>query len=409
MWSAWYCIFTESHTHGGNYNNDYNLEYSYKYNYGEPLQLNIMAPKSQSRWDMPNKTLGMSASEYVRDNCARLLDRELAQDLNAAGFDTNRAAVEKKRERLGIGKMWVHGNTYAPYDGFSPIAESSFAKYDSPPVINADRVAIFPDLQFPYANHEFTNKVLDLCRQWEVKHCILAGDVIECSSLTHFDPAWDGSANSEGISDDVADDLIDAIANMPKKVADEVRKVIEKHGRKTLASATSVSEEWGYAKKHLAQLIKQFDNVVWIVGNHEGRILRQMQSPVLPLDLKKMFVGDEPKISIAPYYYALVNSNGEAWRIIHPKSAGRDDPQVYASKLLCHVVMAHSHHWNLGKDRSGKFFAISTGAMVDERRLAYSSQRDNKSFQHLLGATIIRGGKPWLLGEDSQWELLKKL
>ena len=376
--------------------------------YGEPLQLNIMA-KPQSRWDTPNKTLGMTATEYVRENCARLKDQELASDLYMAGFDTNRAAVEKKRERLGIGKAWAHGNIYMPYNAKSLISESSFAKYDSPPVIEADRVVVLPDIQFPYHHHEFLNHILDLCKAWNVKHCVLAGDVIENSSLSHFDPAWSGAGNPEGISDSVTDDLLDAMAKMPKKVADEVRSVINKHGRKTITNADGISDEWGYAKKPLATIISLFDTLVWMLGNHEGRLLRQMQSPFLPDHLLKMFVGDDPKISIAPYYYTIVNSGGETWKIIHPKSAGRDDPQIYASKLLCHVVMAHSHHWNLGKDRSGKFFAISTGACVDNARLPYAAQRDNKGFQHMLGATIIRNGKPWLLGEDSDWNLLKKL
>ncbi len=368
-------------------------------------------PKQQSRWDMPNKTLGMSATDYVRNNCARLLDRELALDLNAAGFDTNRAAVEKKRERLGIGKMWVHGNSYAPYEATSPISESSFAKYDSPPVIEIDKVVILPDLQMPFHEANFTNRVLELGKSWNVKYAILAGDLLENAALTHFDPAWLPSEEIDtgNIPNKLADDLLDLMADIPKSSKGKLKKIIEKHGRTDNKTVSSISQEWHHARMGIRELIGAFDHNLWIMGNHTGRLLRQMQSPLLPADVKRLFVGDDNRVDVAPYYFAIVKSGGVEWRIVHPKSAGRDDPQIYASKLLCNIVMAHSHHWNLGKDRSGKFFAISTGAMVDESRLPYIATRDQKTFQHLLGATFIMNGKPYLVGEDTDFDAMKKM
>jgi len=348
-------------------------------------------------WDTPLKKLGgVTAREYLVKNAWSMTDLDITRELAAAGFRRSISSIKNHRQEGGFVKF--HGEVI--------VKESPFVKYDSPPVIEADRVAILPDIQFPYHHAEFVNNVLALCKAWNVKHCVLAGDVIENSSLTQFDPAWDGDANPEGISDDLADELADVIAKLPKSAAQQVKAVIEKRGRKTLPNASGVSDEWHIARKELRKLVDCFDDLVWTIGNHEGRVLRQVQSPIFPEDLKRMFLGDEAKVRIAPYYYAIVKSGGVEWRVIHPKSSAKYDSRHYASKFLTNIAMAHSHQWVMQKDRSGKYWGIEIGAMVDERRLPYVSQRDAKHDAHLLGALIIRNGKPWLLGEDSDWEAL---
>ena len=143
------------------------------------------------------------------------------------------------------------------------------------------------------------------------------------------------------------------------------------------------------------------------MGNHEGRILRQMQSPFFPEDLRRLFVSE--KVGISPYYYCILKSGGIDWRISHPKTSSKGDAKWYASKYLVNFIMAHNHHLVMQRDRSGKFWGIDTGHMVDERRLPYVSQRDTRMDMHLLGATLILEGRPILLYEDSPWNLLKRL
>jgi len=366
-------------------------------------KLRIGGSLIKQNWKSIIPALKMSGEDYIRQNAMRMTDHDIVHRLASAGVTTTVVAIEKHRYRMGIIKT---GGTNSQV-----IGESPFVKYDSPLVIEADRIAILGDIQFPYHEAAFINKVLDLCRIWNVRHCVLAGDVIECASLTHFDPNWEGEGNSHGIPDEALDDLIAIKQSLVKNstMAGKLEAIIEKHGRQEKASAGNVSEEWGYAKKDLAKLIQQFDDIVWEVGNHEGRVLRQMQSPFLPDDLKRMFVGEEPKVRIAPYYYTLAKSSGVEWRITHPKSSAKGDSKWYASKYLTNVIMAHNHHLVMQRDRSGKFWAIEIGCCVDERRLPYVSQRDSKGDAHVLGAAILRDGKCWLLHEDVDWETLAKL
>ena len=359
-------------------------------------------------WSKHLDTLDCSLDEYITRNAAGLTDVQLSQRLTPAyGSRISINAVTKRRGLvLGVAKTGGPNSVLRQV-----VSESPFTKYDSPPQIESDRVAIFPDIQAPYQDSSFINKVLDLCNSWDVKDAILAGDAIENSSLSHFDPAWvdEVDIHEGSLPDKIADELIDLMDTMPKAAKDKLRGFIEKKGRKSNKTASGAGQEWHHARIALREMCSQFDRMIWTIGNHEGRLLRQIQSPMLPQDVKRLFLGEDARVEIAPYYYCMVISGGETWRIIHPKSSGRGDAQWYCSKYLQHVIMAHSHHWLMAKDRSGRFFAIEAGAMVDENRLPYVSQRDTKMHKHLLGAVILRDGKPYLLGEDTDFELMKKM
>jgi hypothetical protein len=112
---------------------------------------------------------------------------------------------------------------------------------------------------------------------------------------------------------------------------------------------------------------------------------------------------------IAPYYFSLLHTELGTWRLSHPKTAAKYAHIKLADKYDCHYAMCHSHYWALAKSTNGKHFAIQMGHCVDERRLPYAAQRDNPREAHSLGALIIRGGRPYLLHKDTDWELYKKL
>jgi len=355
-------------------------------------------------WSKKIDSLGVTGDEYLKQSSIGMTDAQIAEVITKhTGRKVTFDIVNSHRRRLGIYKT---GGPNTAVVGVSP-----YAKYDSPPLIEADKIVILGDVQAPYTHSDFTNRVLDLAKAWGVKHSVLAGDLLEFSSLTHFDPQWvdQRDIETQGIPDKLADDLISLMDSLPKSVKAKMKSVIEKHGRQSNVTASGAGEEWHHARKTIRRLVEFFDHSEWIMGNHCGRLLRQIQSPLVPNDLKRLFADDSDKVHISPYYFCELISNHVKWRVIHPKSAGRDDPQIYASKLLTNIIMCHSHHWNFGKDRSGKFFSISNGCLVDERLLAYVATRDQKTFQHLLGATFIMYGKPYLVGEDTDFDAMGKM
>jgi len=146
------------------------------------------------------------------------------------------------------------------------------------------------------------------------------------------------------------------------------------------------------------------------MGNHEGRALRIFQSPLMPSELLvQVNQGNNPLWRTAPYYYSHLDTCAGRYQIEHPKSAAKTMPAALANKFLCHVLAGHSHDWSLRRDLSGQHWAIAMGHCVDETRLAYAAQRHTTRDAHRLGAVIVRDGYPWLLGEESPWEGLKRL
>ena len=79
-----------------------------------------------------------------------------------------------------------------------------------------------------------------------------------------------------------------------------------------------------------------------------------------------------------------------------------------AAKFQCHVIVGHSHIWKVGRDISGRYWAIAAGHCADEERMAYAAIRHSKRMSHVSGAVIIRDGFPWVLNEWTPWDRLKK-
>ena len=63
------------------------------------------------------------------------------------------------------------------------ITESPYPKYDEPLVMEGDAL-ILPDAEFPFHNSEFLNRVLDLSQAWNIRQCIVAGDLLHFDSIS---------------------------------------------------------------------------------------------------------------------------------------------------------------------------------------------------------------------------------
>jgi hypothetical protein len=285
------------------------------------------------------------------------------------------------------------------------IPESPYPRYDEPPIIQGDAL-IIPDAEIPFHHAEFINRVLDLADVWEIRTMISAGDLLHFDSLSGWEPNWAVKPNG-GLSEKDEKRLMDIAMTLPKnhqqKVIDTIVDIggaVEEHG---------FSGEMHHARKVLNALNGCFDSLVWVLGNHEGRLLRAINSPVEPSELLNMMRLEEGKWRIAPYYYCLLETEQGTYRITHPKSAANGTARFLCSQYFQHIIMGHSHKMFFDFDPSGKYYAIQAGHCVDEERLAYCAQRDAKRDSHKLGAVIVRGGYPYLLHELIDWERMKKL
>lgn len=160
------------------------------------------------------------------------------------------------------------------------------------------------------------------------------------------------------------------------------------------------------ALKVLAQI---FPTIHYILGNHDSRFLRKLQAPLMPQTLLNFLGLNEPCWQIAPYFYGILVSGGEKFRVEHQHSAAPNSAVKLADKNECHTINAHNHVQSIQWSTSGRYYAISSGCAVDESRLPYAAQRSSQRPAHMNGAVIVREGYPYVLHPRSPFERLMKM
>ena len=298
---------------------------------------------------------------------------------------------------------WVTKSNKGQY-AFNPIVESPYPKYNQPLEQTGDCL-IIPDPEFPYHHADFINRCLDLADSWKIKQCNIAGDAMHFNSISHWEANWRHD-NGGDLSDKAHKELMDFLPRLPKRLQDEYLQTLE---NLEPVHDDDVGGEVEVAKKAFVSMSELFDDIVYVIGNHDGRLLSALNSPMFADQLKQFTVGDNPKYRIAPYYYSILHTVTGDYRITHPVSAAQNAATSIANQYQMHVIMGHSHAYSRSMDASGNYWAIQSGCAVDEERLAYCAQRDRGSKRHVLGAVIVRDGFPYDLSMKTPWDLWKRL
>lgn len=283
------------------------------------------------------------------------------------------------------------------------IAESAYPIYDKPLVMTGDAL-ILPDMEIPFHHAEFINRCLELADRWGVKQAILAGDVLHFDSLSGWEPAWTNTKTG-GLTASAEAELMEFAKTLSPKKQGELMTKLGDIGQRT--EEDGASTELDIASRELKKLATQFEHIDFVIGNHEGRLLRALNTALDPkILLKNLELSGDPKWRIAPFYFSYLDTAQGRYQIEHPKNAGKFSASKLVSKYLTHVIMCHSHQLNYTFDPSGQYYAIEMGCTVDETRLPYVAQRHNTSPMHALGAVIVRDGIPWLLHAKTDWARL---
>jgi hypothetical protein len=287
------------------------------------------------------------------------------------------------------------------------IPDSIYPRYDTPLEMEGDAV-VLPDIEAPFQHAEFFNRVLDLADAWQVKQAIVAGDLLHFDSITAWEANWVERGNG-GLSEIAERKLMNAAMSLPAKHQEEMMNAIVNIGGEMEDGDPNISQELRAARKCVTAMADCFDNIDFVLGNHDGRFLRTIGSSMFPEELLRLVDQNNPKWRIAPYYYSYLMTETGKYQIEHPKTYAKNSPVKLAAKYQCHILQAHSHKWLWDVDPSGTYYAIHMGCIVDEMRLPYAAQRHNTSEAHLQGAVIVRNGYPYLLGDRTPWDDYKKM
>jgi hypothetical protein len=282
----------------------------------------------------------------------------------------------------------------------SSVPASIYPLWNEPLKSEGDAL-IITDIEAPFQDGEFINRVLDFADAWGVRTLHLAGDLLHYDSLSKWGSEWTQDKEIQ------AGKLIDFVVNLKGKRREEGIKVLEDSG--LISFQTGLSGELSASRK-LFRSLNSFDEIIVALGNHDDRYLRTLNQELSPQELLHQIDRHlDERWKIAPYYYSIIETEKGTFRAEHPRGAGKNTAIDLAIQYHQHIIMGHSHRWSVNRDPSGKFWCIQTGHCVDENRLAYVMQRSAKRDAHVLGATIIRGGYPFVLSPESPFELLKRM
>jgi hypothetical protein len=279
------------------------------------------------------------------------------------------------------------------------IGESPYPKWDNPITTEGDAL-IFTDVEAPFQHSEFINRCLDLADTWGIQTIVFAGDLLHYDSLSKWGSEW--------IEDreDLSETLIHIMEKLDTVQREMMRNELSKQG---MFTDNGLSDELS-ASRSVFRSFGSFKTKVVALGNHDDRYLRALDKALSPNELlHQMDVSKDASWRIAPYYYSLIETEKGTFRATHPRGAAKNTAIALAVQFHQHVVMGHSHRWAKQRDPSGDYWAIQTGHLVDEERLAYVMQRDAVRDAHVLGCTIIRGGYPFVLSPEVPWEIMKQM
>ena len=334
-------------------------------------------------------------------------DEEINQlvSLKSRGYTYTQIAEVLGRTKSSVKSKMKRARTGDDVEG-GVIPESRFQLYNDPLVMEGDAI-VLPDIELPFHNAEFMNRCLDLVDTWGIKKAIVAGDLLHFDSLSTWEANWI-KENGYGISENIEKKLMDMAMRLPSKYQDEVIATIMSFDKETDEMGSGVSRELAEARKVVRIMTEIFDEVDFILGNHDDRFLRAIKSPMFPSEILRLVEAGD-KWRVKPYYYSKLISGDETFQIEHPKTWAKSSPYKLAAKFQCHILQAHSHKWGIDLDISGSYWAIHMGCIVDEWRLPYAVQRHNTADAHALGAVIVRDGYPYLLSERTPWNDYKKM
>lgn len=287
----------------------------------------------------------------------------------------------------------------------SIVPKSMYPQYNTPLVAQGNAI-IMSDVEAPFHHSDFINKCLELANSWKIQTLILNGDFLHFDSISSWEANWT-EQQKLGLSEEQERIMVDFIKRLPEHYQEEGFSLLTEIDGGELASP-NFSTEMQAVRDVVGAFTRQFKDIYVVLGNHEGRLLRAMQTPLFPTDLLQLINANE-QWHVAPYYYMKLVSGENEYLIEHPKNSTRTTASWLAMKYLTNVIVGHSHLVEHVYDRSGKYHAITSGCCVDEDRLPYASQRHNASQAHALGAVIVRNGVPWLLTEKVDWEALNKI
>jgi len=212
---------------------------------------------------------------------------------------------------------------------------------------------IMGDIHIPYHHAQWMEKVVRIGKRYKIRKVIIPGDLFEMKYFSRF-----------------------------PKLNDSV-----------------VEEEIDICRQILNWLKSQFREVHVFPGNHDERLARKLEGKIRFKKFLEWITYEA--INVYEHHQVYV---GNTWLIAHPgnySQTNTEPAKTLAEKFHKNVAVGHTHKWSMGKDRSGKYWAIEIGMCADYDRIEWLHRELTKHPIPQLGALIIDiNEKPILLHNE---------
>lgn len=243
--------------------------------------------------------------------------------------------VDEASVRRGLAKVG-----YKPYLLPTAFQKKLAVSLETPIWINATRTglgggAICSDFHLPLTNWSLVNEFIDHARDIKAtKWCVIAGDFFNIDSLSQFD---------------------------------------------FKQAESSLGAEQYAGNEVMRKLLETFEHIYFSWGNHDARVHKALGYSVdfgtaMRMMLFELTPEEMSRITFSNLDYVLIHTAQGDYRVNHPKaysSAPLTQARKMASKYLCHIVNAHSHHTAISHDLSGKFVCAELGGFFEKDKTLY--------------------------------------
>jgi hypothetical protein len=194
--------------------------------------------------------------------------------------------------------------------------------------------AVIADVHVPLTDWNLVDAALKQYKSLGLKHLLLAGDLWNLDALSEFDFKH-GDAGLE-------------------------REIIE-------------------GNAFVKRLLKQFDSVTLLWGNHCARLHKKLGYAVdfersMRMLLHELTPAEHCRLKISNLDHAYVSAGKRTYYVCHPKQYSRvplSGALKLAAKVNASVITAHSHHSAQGWDASGQHVVAELGGLFDARKTQY--------------------------------------
>lgn len=195
--------------------------------------------------------------------------------------------------------------------------------------IPPEGVVLTADWHIPLFDHEYANKMM---RATVDKHSaiIIAGDFFNFDALSSYDPKQMGT----------------------------------------------IEDELQAGREILGGLSQYFDDIYFLWGNHDDRLVRALGFSIQFAEAMKLALGDslEGKATMTNLDHMWLHGEEDSIYVCHPKTYSRlplSGPAKLSDKHRSSVVCAHSHHCAIGHAVDGRSLVVEAGGLFDKTVTAY--------------------------------------